>query len=169
MQPTFNFLKAAQAVAVLLRERPGRRMSYLRLLKLLYLADRELFTEKLRTITGDQPVAMKKGPVLSRLYHLVKEEAPPEEAREWARFFHRDGHEVVMDADPGAGELSKLEKNRLLTLVGKHHQTDDWELVELTHQLPEWRASYAAEPAEPQAIPWEAILRAEGKAELIEE
>src|SRR5947209_8645748 len=164
MHPTFNFLKAAQAVAVLLRERPGRRMSYLRLLKLLYLADREMFTEKLRTITGDQPVAMKKGPVLTRLYHLVKEDAPQEDAREWARFFHRDGHEVVMDADPGAGELSKLEKNRLLALVGKHHRTDDWELVELTHQLAEWQASYDAEAAEPRLIPWEAILRAEGKA-----
>src|SRR6266536_190130 len=54
MQLSFNLVKAAQAVAVLLREQPARRMSHLRLLTLLYLADREMFTEKLRTITGDQ-------------------------------------------------------------------------------------------------------------------
>ena len=65
---TFNLTKAAQATALLLHGRPARRMSYLRVLKLLYLADREMLTQKLRTITGDQPIAMKKGPVLVHLF-----------------------------------------------------------------------------------------------------
>lgn len=39
-------------------------MSYLRMLKLLYLADRESLKETGHTITGDRVVAMEHGPVL---------------------------------------------------------------------------------------------------------
>ena len=37
----FNISKAIEAAGVLLREEPSRRMSRIRLLKLLYIADRE--------------------------------------------------------------------------------------------------------------------------------
>ena len=67
MKFRFNFAKTLQASAVLLR-RDDKRMSRLRLLKLLYFADRELLVAKVRTITGDSVVAMKYGPVLSQTY-----------------------------------------------------------------------------------------------------
>ena len=60
----FNFERALQASAYLLRL-DGKRMGYLRLLKLLYIADREWLAETGESITGDRAYAMKYGPVLS--------------------------------------------------------------------------------------------------------
>ena len=62
----FNEVKATQAAARLLRNRGGR-MSYMKLIKLLYLADREALSRWGRPITTDKYVSMDKGPVLSRV------------------------------------------------------------------------------------------------------
>jgi len=50
----------------------GKRIDYLRLLKLLHIADREWLAETGESITGDRAYAMKYGPVLSSIYDLVK-------------------------------------------------------------------------------------------------
>ena len=49
----FDYDKALQAAGVLL-SLDGDRMERIRLLKLLYIADRELLAETGRTITGDR-------------------------------------------------------------------------------------------------------------------
>lgn len=48
---SFNFEKALQAAGVVLGEHHGR-MKSIRLLKILYIADRELLAETGRTLTG---------------------------------------------------------------------------------------------------------------------
>jgi uncharacterized phage-associated protein len=68
----FNIEKAIQAVAALLHFHGSKEMSYLRMLKLLYIADRETLKETGRPITGDRIVAMEHGPVLSSVYDLIK-------------------------------------------------------------------------------------------------
>jgi uncharacterized phage-associated protein len=73
-----------------LLELHGDRMEYVRLLKLLYIADREMMAEAGAPITGDRAVAMDHGPVLSHVYDLVKGKAA--RAGEWAhsiRTVHR--------------------------------------------------------------------------------
>ena len=62
----FHFERALQASAYLLRL-DRKKMSYLRLLKLLYIADREWLAETGESITGDRAYAMKQGPVLSTI------------------------------------------------------------------------------------------------------
>ena len=62
----FDFDKTLQAAGVLL-SLDGDRMEQIRLLELLYIADRELLAETGRTITGDRAVAMRHGPVLSQV------------------------------------------------------------------------------------------------------
>ncbi len=42
------------------------------LIKMLYLADRELLAKRGQPLTGDQPVSMKNGPVLTTTYDLTK-------------------------------------------------------------------------------------------------
>ena len=74
MQLRFNFEKSLQAAGVLLQLEEGR-MPYLRLLKLLYIADRELLAESAASLTGDRAYAMKHGPVLSHVYSLIKGES----------------------------------------------------------------------------------------------
>ena len=67
----FNIEKTIQAIAALLHFHGSKEMSYLRMLKLLYLADRECLQETGRPITGDRVVAMEHGPVLSSVYDLI--------------------------------------------------------------------------------------------------
>lgn len=68
----FKFDKALQAAAYLLRRETCREMNYMRLLKVLYLADRESIRESGAPITGDKIAAMERGPVLSGVFDLIK-------------------------------------------------------------------------------------------------
>jgi len=89
----FRFEKALQAAGVLL-ERAGGRMEYLRLLKLLYIADREMIAQELSPITGDRVVAMKNGPVLSQVYDLIKGTAA--KSGEWSCYVSTVNYVVAM-------------------------------------------------------------------------
>ncbi|HEX8199181.1 MAG TPA: Panacea domain-containing protein [Isosphaeraceae bacterium] len=159
----FNFEKTLQAAGVLLCL-DGDRMERIRLLKLLYIADRELLTETGRTLTGDRAVAMTHGPVLSRVYDLLKGEAA--RAGEWGRSIHSEGHAVVLRDDPGRGELSRREVEKLTEVTERFRNTDDWTLSEATHGFEEWSNNYVEGTSTP--IPWLDVLVAENKEELVE-
>jgi len=70
----FNERKATEAAARLLKLRGGT-MSYMKLIKLLYLADREALLRWGRPISTDRYVSMDRGPVLSHVLNLVTDEA----------------------------------------------------------------------------------------------
>jgi uncharacterized phage-associated protein len=162
MRFRFDLKKALQAAAVLLEYEKTRRMSYLRLLKLLYVADRECLAEFGRPITGDQPVALKRGPVLSRVLALIKGEHT--EAGECDRWVHKDGYEVELVADPGRGELSRGEVAKLLEVSNRYRELDDCDVVEDTHKFDEWKKNFRGdESAAP--IDWSDALTALGKAD----
>lgn len=162
MRFPFNFTKSLQATAVLLAYEKDRRMSYMRLLKLLYIADRESMAETGRPITGDKPVAMKHGPVLSQVYDLLRGQAS--RAGEWDGFAHVDGYKVELVADPGRGKLSRGEVARLMEVSGRYREMDDWALVEETHTFREWVAHFPGSNGAAE-IPWEDTLAAVGRSE----
>lgn len=138
----FSTKKIVQAVGVLLREARGR-MEYLRLLKLLYIADREHLQSFLHPIVGTRLVAMKNGPLHSEVYNLVKGEHVASPL--WSEFIRRDGHEIELLKDPGVSELSVAEI-RTLTSTSDHYRTlSEWDIVEVTHDFPEWIANYPNE------------------------
>ena len=56
----FDFDKTLQAAGVLL-DADDNHMEFMRLVKLLYIADRELLATTGRTLTGDRVVALKTG------------------------------------------------------------------------------------------------------------
>ncbi|HTH08426.1 MAG TPA: Panacea domain-containing protein, partial [Acidovorax sp.] len=68
MSGTFNERKAAQAAACLLHK-AGGSLSVLKLMKLMYLAERRSLKKYGDTITGDAFVSMPHGPVLSMTYN----------------------------------------------------------------------------------------------------
>jgi uncharacterized phage-associated protein len=152
-----------QASGVLL-QLDANRMASIRLLKLLYIADRELLAETGRTITGDQAVALKNGPVLGRAYDLIKGVAP--QSREWSVFIHRVHYSVELKEGPGRGKLSKVEIEKLTEVTERFRTMDDWELSEHTHEFPEWKNHHG--PGASTPIPWQEMLEAQGKAELVE-
>lgn len=77
---TFSVERTAQAAGILLQAEEGHRMKYIRLLKLLYVADRESIRQSGFPITGDNVYAMRNGPVLSTTYNLLKGEGATPEA-----------------------------------------------------------------------------------------
>ncbi len=161
-QLRFNERKATQVAAQLLRLRGGQ-MSYMKLIKLMYLADREALLRWGRPISTDRYVSMDKGPVLSRVLDLATDGDDPSRPAIWSEQIGEPvSYEVALKADPGSDELSEAEITLLEEIFQIHGRKNRWDLVELTHQLPEW--------VDPQgsAIPisYRDILKAGGKSDL---
>lgn len=159
----FNFEKALQAAAILL-DLDGGRMERIRLLKLLYIADRELLAETGRPLTGDQAVAMPHGPVLSHVFDLIRGQSA--RAGEWGRFIRSENHSVVLRGDPGRGDLSRLEVEKLAELTDRYRAFGEWQLSEATHEFEEWRRNHVEGASTP--IPWRDALEAQQQADRIE-
>ncbi len=154
--------KATAAAAVLLKKEPLRRMPYLRLMKLLYIAERESLKRRGRPIVGDDYFNMKHGPVLSTVLNLIRsEEEDLGEADLWRSHVRKDGFDVVLAKDPGADALSESEVEILEAVSDRHRHLDQWKIRDLTHEFPEWR-----DPGEScSKISPETLLRAVGKTE----
>jgi uncharacterized phage-associated protein len=157
----FNEKKATQAAAYLLKLRGGK-MSYLKLLKLLYLADREALLRWGRPISTDRYVSMDRGPVLSRIFNLVTDGDDPGSPSIWyEQISDPANYEVHLKSEPTSDELSDAEVALLEEIFHRYGKLGRWELVELTHKLPEW--------TDPQgsaiSITYRDILRAGGKSE----
>jgi len=138
-------------------------MSYLKLIKLMYLADREALLRWGRPISTDRYVSMDKGPVLSRVLDLATDGDDPSRPSIWAEQIGEPvRYEVDLKADPGNDELSEAEVALLGEIFNLHGRKSRWDLVELTHQLPEW-----VDP-DGGAIPisYRDILKAGGKSDL---
>jgi len=140
-------------------------MSYLRLLKLLYIADRESMRETGRPITGDHAVAMDHGPVLERVYDLIKGKGY--NTPEWCRHFQVTGYQIKMTNDPGVVALSRYELGKLQEVLGRYAAMTEWGIVEETHKFEEWVRNYVEGPSRP--IPAEALLEAVGRADDVQQ
>jgi len=156
----FKIDKAIQAIAVLLRFHNTKEMSYLRMLKLLYIADRESLKETGRPITGDRVVAMKHGPVLSGVYDLVKGEHTAWQG--WSKFFRKNGYRIEMMQDPGNGKLAKYEIGKLRAIAERYAADNEWDMVEIVHEFEEWKKNDPGIASKP--IPLEHILEAVGRS-----
>ncbi len=154
-------LKIAQAAAVLMRAEATTDMNYMRLIKLLYIADRENLRSSGRTITGDRVVAMKKGPVLSGTLDLIKGQVVGSEL--WQHYFRTVHYRVEMQDNPGVSELSKFEVEMLASVSRKYEDCDEWDLVEKTHEYEEWKKHFQDGTA--VDIPLESLLMAIGRAD----
>ncbi len=127
----FNINKTIQAAAYLIKRQPGHRENYMRLLKLLYLAERRSLEERGTPICGDTAYAMKRGPVPSATLDLIKGSYPS--SREWERFIETDGYDVRLLEDPGNLHLSRADIKILESVAESFRSLDEWGLVEWCH------------------------------------
>lgn len=166
MEFKFNHKKAIQAIALLLKQKhPINSENYMRLLKLLYIADRESIKESGEPITSDKYIAMKRGPVLSRMLDLIKQQdylSP-----EWDKWIQRNGYEVQLINDPGNSQLCRYEINKLIEVWDRFEDKDEWEMVEITHTFPEWIKNNPGDSSKP--IPLEDLLEAVDRKEWLDE
>jgi|GEM_PF-659824 len=160
MQASASVTKWIQAAGVLLAHGRCRAMTRLKLLKLLYIAERTMIQERDHAFLLDRPVAMRHGPVLSGIYNLIKGEHTEHAA--WADFFEADGDLVCLKSEPPRGSLSAYEIRLLQRIADEYAQKDPWEVAQETHSFPEWRDNYPGNNSS-ATIPWEDIARSLGK------
>jgi uncharacterized phage-associated protein len=158
----FDPKKAVQAASVVL-EVEGGRMSYFRLLKVLYIADRESMGETGFPITLAHASALPHGPIPSEIYDLVKGSRTG--AKEWSQFIRTHGYQVSAMDDPGRGKLSRYEICKLREVTERLEPLGDWEIAELTHAYPEYQRNEPAAGSS-RPIPITDILDAVGMGEF---
>jgi len=161
MNTQFREDKTTQVAAFLLKLRGGT-MSYLKLIKLLYIIDRKALLQWGRPVTFDSYFSMNKGPVLSKTYDLIIEGVESDESSYWHK--HIDppsNYSVSLKSFCEPDDLSEAEIKLVERVFGEFGHLDRWSLVNITHELfPEWKNP------EGSAIPisHEDILRADGKS-----
>lgn len=168
----YNERKTAAAAGYLLNAAQGQRMKYIRLLKLLYMADRAAWAKYGRPITGDEYTSMRQGPVLNKTYGLIKTEGEEEPAGPWHATIERVGeHDVRLRKEPDLGPLSEAEIEILDEIFAEYRSRGTWDVVEELHRiLPEWKRPVRDENVirpENSIFP-ETILEKVGQADRIE-
>lgn len=131
--PKFSEKKTTEA-AVLLLKMAGGRMKYIRLLKLLYLSDRQAFAELGRSITNDHYCSMKYGQVPSRAYYLVKGTATRVEGI-WSHFINSpvDKNYVELKKIPNNLKvLSESEVDIIRSVSMRYIDKKDFDLADIT-------------------------------------
>ncbi len=158
----FNERKVAQMAAFFLGQLPERRMAHLKLMKLLYLSDREAVRAFGRPISGDRLVSMPHGPVLSQTLNLMDGdvESQPDGWEKWIS--DKENHELFLRQPLDASvldELAPAEIGVLQAVWNKFGAMGKWEIRDWTHQ-------HCAEWKDPKGsslpIQYEALARAVG-------
>jgi uncharacterized phage-associated protein len=132
----FDEQKVTEAAAFLLELRGGC-MHYLKLLKLLYIADRQAFAEWGTPISNDNYASMDNGPVLSQTYNLVKDGG-----RFWSEYISAPfgDYEVELSTPLQKKSRLSLAEEEILTRVFKEYgHQNRWRIVDFMHTLPEWK------------------------------
>lgn len=116
-------------------------MSYMKLIKLLYLVEREALTRFGAPLTYDSYVSMPYGPVLSATLDRINE---PEMyvGGYWEQHITpKHDFEVALkapDAPIPNDQLSQAEEALIDEVFERYGHMSRWDLVTLTHALPEW-------------------------------
>ena len=145
----FKERKVAQMAAFFLLQEEGGIMYVLKLMKLLYLAERETLFRYGIPMCGDRAFSMDHGPVLSTTLDLMNGFVRVEDKNGWDGWISdRSGHRVTLkkEVKPEAlDELSPANIETLQSVWDKFGGFDQWELVAYTHDnCSEWQNPHAS-------------------------
>jgi uncharacterized phage-associated protein len=134
----FNEKKTTQ-VAVLFIQKHGGEVNYTKLIKLLYLTDREALSHWGRPLTGDSYVSMPNGPVLSKTYDLINYAPDSDNESYWYKFISKNIYDVSLISESATDELSEREMN-LIEQIYQQYKDKDWkQMIDICHKCcPEW-------------------------------
>jgi uncharacterized phage-associated protein len=129
--------KATEAASILLRL-SGGEMSRLKLIKLLYFADRKALEEWERPITYDNFASLPKGPVVSSILNLARGKYPHSEY--WDQYIEKIGINVKIRGEfPKIKKLSPADVKLLTKIFAKYGKYTGFDLADMSEKLPEWR------------------------------
>ena len=154
-----NTRKATAAIARLI-EKSGADVDYLRIVKLIYLADRTSILRRGIPIVGGHYYSMRKGPTISEVMDFVKQRNAPS----WKETISvLKGHALNLIGKPNYNSLTAPELEILDEVVAEHFTMSTEDLVHWCHSnCPEydkvnfWKRN---------PIDVENILRKSGKSE----
>jgi len=165
----YHTRKAAQAAAFFAIKNGGQ-IPQLKLLKLLYLADREHLDKYDMPILFDCYVSMKKGPVPSLTRYCIQGRTPDKIKADWSKVKAEWGEFIDDEAiavsvrknvsDVDLDEFNKIERGSLEAVWNKFGRMNGGQLSTWTHEhCGEWEAP----PAAPRSISYKRILECLGK------
>jgi uncharacterized phage-associated protein len=135
----FDLDKCVEAAGVLFGKTESKTIGRMRLLRLLYLANRKSLQETGDPIVDDDVIAMKHGPVLCRTYDLIK--GTDENA--WrAHFRIIDSINIQMVSDPGTDHLSDYDVATLTAIACQYESVEDEDLSDESHGFYEYVVSW---------------------------
>jgi uncharacterized phage-associated protein len=107
-------IKKAVAAAAYLIERQGGTEDMYTLLKKLYYADRIALVKWGQSITGDKLVSMDKGPIVSKIYDLLKDQGTETNLISWKDVISREtNYKIILRKNADLGVLSEREMEAL--------------------------------------------------------
>lgn len=135
--------KVAQ-MAAYFADRQGGQINILKLMKLLYLADRESMSRYGAPISFDQFVSMDQGPVLSQTLDLINGSYPEHISAGWDEWISDREHHLIACAREfersDLDHLSDADLEVLDSIWQQFGRMSQWELRDYTHErLPEWK------------------------------
>jgi uncharacterized phage-associated protein len=154
----FQVRKAAQ-IAAFFAQRAGGSISHLKLVKLVYLANRRAMEKFDYPMFDDTMVSMDNGPVNSAFLNYINGDAVANYA-EWAEFITaRANHAVGLRKKIKTNELDELsdaEAEILEEVWAKFRTYDQWDMVRYTHRYcPEWEHPHGTS----KEIPYERVFK----------
>lgn len=161
MKFVFDEPKAAEAAAHMLTL-AGGTMSVLKLIKLLYLADRRSLVETGFPMTKDRMVSMPHGLVLSHTYNRIREKGRVESAPFRRYLANAGNHRIeLVEPPPTIGKLSRYQIRVLRETFERYGHLSESQLRRLTHKLPEYKDPGGSSTP----VDHDDILKAEGKTD----
>ncbi|MBQ9016962.1 SocA family protein [Candidatus Saccharibacteria bacterium] len=144
---TFNAsektIKVAQALGFLLSKDENKKMNRVKLIKLLWAADRLHLRRYGRTVTDTSYFAMVHGPVSSLALDIARLDSEfglsDGDAHYIEEYFTSNYKDTSMSKNPGDDYLSETEKAALSDAWEMFKDADPFDLADqVSHEYPEW-------------------------------
>lgn len=141
-EPSYGLRKTLQVLCYLLQMDDNHKMNRLKLIKLLWAADRFHVRRYGKMISVSKYYALPHGPVNSLALDIAavnNDYLSNKEAACVGKYLTADGHDTAMSLDPGDDYLSEAEKESLKKAYATFGDLDEFELADnISHAYPEW-------------------------------
>ena len=133
----FDEGKAAEAASYILSLNGGS-MNYMKMIKLLYIADRVSLSRYFYPITTDCYFSLKLGPVPSNILDCITYADERESNTPWNETIERCGYDVKQKKPFRQYFTSMEELDTLREVYDSYKKYDQFNLSEISHKFPEW-------------------------------
>jgi len=138
----FDVHRVAQMAGYFLYRGGNSPMNHVKLMKLMYLSDRQALATYRLPISDDTYCCMMHGPVLERTLSLFEGKAEPTDQALWSSWASEEaGNMIQPNRKLNDNDFDRLASAEMDALAVVHDSfgTWDWQkLVDYTHRLKEW-------------------------------